>query len=198
MKILMVLTPHYQVGEIGRTTSFWLNEFATSYYIFKDEGADITVVWSADSSPTLGPISDSPELQSDALRRFKLDASAQQVLAQAGRLASVSTSNFDVVSCLSAHAQMRNQADEAVSTKLIEFKAYAGKTANADCHWTGLVRLAKVADVSPLLERKRIFGSTSSVKASVNFSDIEPFLVDNMPVKNGGVYSKGAGWKPYA
>ena len=198
MKILMVLTPHYQVGEIGRTTSFWLNEFATSYYIFKDEGADITVVWSADSSPTLGPISDAPELQSDVLRRFKLDASAQQVLAQAGRLASVSTSNFDVVSCLSTHAQMRNQVDEAVSTKLIEFKAYAGKMANADCYSTGLVRLAKVADVSPLLERKRIFGSTSSVKASVNFSDIEPFLVDNMPVKNGGVYSKGVGWQPYA
>lgn len=198
MKILMVLTPHYQVGEIGRTTSFWLNEFATSYYIFKDEGADITVVWSADSSPTIGPISDAPELQSDALRRFKLDASAQQVLAQAGRLASVSTSNFDAVSYLSAHAQMRNQVDEAVSTKLIEFKAYAGKMANADCHWTGLVRLAKVADVSPLLERKRIFGFTNSVKASVNFSDIEPFLIDNIPVNNGGMYSKGAGWQPYA
>ena len=197
MKILMVLTPHYQVGDVSKT-SFWFNEFAKSYYALKDEGADITVMWSADSSPTLGPISDAPELQTDAICRFKLDASAQQILAQAGRLASVSTSNFDAVSYLSAHAQMRNQADEAVSTKLIEFKAYAGKTANADCHWTGLVRLAKVADVSPLLERKRIFGSTSSVKASVNFSDIEPFLVDNMPVKNGGVYSKGAGWQPYA
>ena len=198
MKILMILTPHYQVGEIGRTASFWLNEFATSYYIFKDEGADITVVWSADSSPTLGPIRDAPDLQSDAICRFKLDASAQQVLGQAGRLESVSTSNFDAVSYLSAHAQMCNQADEAVFTKLIEFKAYAGKTANADCYSTGLVRLAKVADVSPLLERERIFGFTNSVKTSVNFSDIEPFLIDNIPVNNGGVYSKGAGWQPYA
>ena len=197
MQILMVLTPHYQVGDVSKT-SFWFNEFAKSYYALKDEGADITVVWSADSSPTLGPISDAPELQTDAICRFKLDASAQQVFAQAGGLASVSTSNFDVVSCLSAHAQMRNQADEAVSTKLIEFKAYAGKTANADCHWTGLVRLAKVADVSPLLERKRIFGFTNSVKASVNLSDIEPFLIDNIPVNNGGMYSKGAGWQPYA
>ena len=198
MKILIVFTPHYQVGEIGKTTSFWLNEFATSYYIFKDEGADITVVWSADSSPTLSPISDAPELQSDALRRFKLDTSAQQVLAQAGRLASVSTSNFDAVSYRSAYVQLRNQADGAVFSKLIEFKANAGKTANADCHWTGLVRLAKVADVSPLLERKRIFGFTNSVKASVNFSDIEPFLVDNMPVNNGGVFGKGAERQPYA
>ena len=198
MKILMVLTPPHHVGDVSKTTRFWFNEFATSYYISKDEGADITVVWLADCSPTLGSISDAPELQSDAIRRFKLDVSAQLVLAQAGRFSSVTMSNFDGVSYLRAHVQMRNQADEAVSPKLIKLKVIAGKTANADCHSTGLVRLARVANVPPLLRRKRVFGFTSSVQASVNFSDIEPFLVDNMPVKNGGVHSKGVGWQPYA
>ena len=32
---------------------------------------------------------------------------------------------------------------------------------------------------------------------SVQLTDIVPFLVEDMLVKNGGTYSKGADWKPY-
>jgi len=43
MKILMVLTSHDQLGDTGRPTGFWLEEFAAPYYVFKDAGAAITV-----------------------------------------------------------------------------------------------------------------------------------------------------------
>lgn len=38
MKILMVLTSHDQLGDTGKKTGFWLEEFAVPYYIFKDAG----------------------------------------------------------------------------------------------------------------------------------------------------------------
>ena len=38
MKILMVLTSHNQLGNTGRPTGFWLEEFAAPYFVFKDAG----------------------------------------------------------------------------------------------------------------------------------------------------------------
>jgi hypothetical protein len=34
MKILLILTSHDQLGNTGHKTGFWLEEFATPYYIF--------------------------------------------------------------------------------------------------------------------------------------------------------------------
>ena len=41
--ILMVLTSHDQLGDTGKKTGFWLEEFAAPYYVFKDAGAQITL-----------------------------------------------------------------------------------------------------------------------------------------------------------
>jgi putative intracellular protease/amidase len=43
MKILMVLTSHDKLGNTGRKTGFWLEEFAAPYFTFKDAGAEITL-----------------------------------------------------------------------------------------------------------------------------------------------------------
>ena len=37
MKILIVLTSHDQLGDIGKKTGFWLEEFAAPYYVLKAE-----------------------------------------------------------------------------------------------------------------------------------------------------------------
>ena len=43
MKILIALTSHDQLGDTGKKTGFWLEEFAAPYYVFKDAGATITL-----------------------------------------------------------------------------------------------------------------------------------------------------------
>ncbi len=43
MKILMVLTSHDRLGNTGKPTGFWLEEFAAPYYVFKDAGAEVTI-----------------------------------------------------------------------------------------------------------------------------------------------------------
>ncbi len=42
MKILMVLTSHDRLGNTGKPTGFWLEEFTAPYYTFRDAGADVT------------------------------------------------------------------------------------------------------------------------------------------------------------
>ncbi len=55
MKILMVLTSHDQLGDTGKKTGFWLEEFAAPYYVFKDAGAEITLASPAGGQPPLDP-----------------------------------------------------------------------------------------------------------------------------------------------
>jgi putative intracellular protease/amidase len=43
MKILMVLTSHDQLGNTGRKTGFWLEEFAAPYFVFRDAGSETTL-----------------------------------------------------------------------------------------------------------------------------------------------------------
>ena len=81
MKILFVLTSHDQLGDTGHKTGFWLEEFAAPYYVFKDAGAQITLVSPKGGQPPLDPKSDLPEFQTDLTARFKADPQAQAELA---------------------------------------------------------------------------------------------------------------------
>ena len=197
MKILMVLTSHDQLGDTGKKTGFWLEEFAAPYYVFKDAGADITVVSPKGGQPPLDPVSDAPDAQTDATRRFKSDAAAQAVLAHTGKLAAVSGKNFDAVFYPGGHGPLWDLAEDADSVKLIESMAEEGKTVAAVCHAPGVLRLANAADGSPLVKGKKVTGFTNTEEAAVNLTDIVPFLVEDMLVENGGLYSKGADWQPY-
>ncbi|MFQ6686589.1 type 1 glutamine amidotransferase domain-containing protein, partial [Bordetella pertussis] len=66
MKILMVLTSHDQLGDTGRKTGFWLEEFAAPYYVFVDAGARVTLASPAGGQPPLDPKSDEPDAQTEA------------------------------------------------------------------------------------------------------------------------------------
>ena len=43
MKILMVLTSHDVLGNTGRKTGFWLEDFAAPYFVFRDAGVELTL-----------------------------------------------------------------------------------------------------------------------------------------------------------
>ena len=95
MKILMVLTSHDQLGDTGKKTGFWLEEFAAPYYVFKDAGADITLATPKGGQPPLDPKSDAPDAQTDATRRFKADAESQRALASTVPLSGIRVEEYD-------------------------------------------------------------------------------------------------------
>ena len=85
MNILMVLTSHDQLGDTGKKTGFWLEEFAGPYYVLKDAGHDITLASPKGGQPPLDPKSDEDDAQTDATRRFKADKDSQAQLAATER-----------------------------------------------------------------------------------------------------------------
>jgi putative intracellular protease/amidase len=79
MKIIMVLTSHDQLGNTGRKTGFWLEEFAAPYFVFRDAGVDLTLASPKGGQPPLDPKSDLPENQTPPMARFKKDEAAQKL-----------------------------------------------------------------------------------------------------------------------
>ena len=195
--ILMVLTSHDQLGDTGKKTGFWLEEFAAPYYVFKDAGAQITLASPRGGQPPLDPKSDDANAQTDATRRFKADAEAQKQLASTVPLSSVKAEDFDAVFYPGGHGPLWDLAEDAQSIALIEKTFAAGKPLALVCHAPGVLRHTKAPDGSPLVQGKKVTGFTNSEEDAVQLTKIVPFLVEDMLKANGGVYSKGPDWAPY-
>src|SRR5512140_2605611 len=71
MRILIVLTSHDQLGDTGKKTGFWLEEFAAPYYVLKDAGAAITLASPKGGPPPLDPQSALPENLTKLTKRFQ-------------------------------------------------------------------------------------------------------------------------------
>ena len=97
MKVLMVLTYHDQLGDTGRKTGFWLEEFAAPYFVFRDAGMDLTLSSPKGGQPPIDPKSDLPENQTPAMARFKQDKQAQSALAHTLKLGDMNSDNFDAI-----------------------------------------------------------------------------------------------------
>jgi putative intracellular protease/amidase len=197
-KVLMVLTSHARLGNTGRKTGFWLEEFANPYYILKDAGLDVTLASPKGGQPPLDPKSDDPASETEATRRFKADKEAQSALANTVRLADVSPHDYDAIFYPGGHGPLWDLAEDRDSIKLIETVYAAGKPVAAVCHGPAAFRHAKAPNGSPLVRGKSVTGFSNTEEAAVELTDVVPFLVEEMLKQNGGDYSKAADWQAYA
>ncbi|EJM77828.1 MULTISPECIES: type 1 glutamine amidotransferase domain-containing protein [unclassified Pseudomonas] len=197
MKILMVLTSHDQLGNTGKKTGFWLEEFAAPYFAFKDAGAQLTLASPKGGQPPLDPKSDEPDAQTAATERFRKDSAAQSALASTALLGSVRAEDYDAVFYPGGHGPLWDLTEDKVSIALIEAFYKAGKPVALVCHAPGVLRHVKGADGQPLVKGKRVTGFTNSEEEAVQLTNVVPFLVEDMLQEKGGIYSKGDDWASY-
>jgi putative intracellular protease/amidase len=194
MKILMVLTSHDKLGNTGRKTGFWLEEFAAPYYTFKDAGAQIVIASPKGGQPPLDPKSNEPNFQTDRTRRFEADADAQARLATTARLDSVKAEDFDTVFYPGGHGPMWDLAEDENSIKLLESFLAAGKTFALVCHSSGALRHVKARDGKPLVAGKTVTGFTNGEEEEVGLTKVVPFLVEDELMRLGAAFSKVKNW----
>lgn len=197
MKVLMVLTSHDALGNTGKKTGFWLEEFAAPYYTFKDAGAEIVLASPKGGQPPLDPKSDLPDFQTELTHRFKADPEAQKALAHTVPLASVRADDFDTVFYPGGHGPLWDLAESDSSISLIETFERAGKPIGFVCHAPGVLRHVKAANGSPLIKGRRVTGFTNGEEAAVELTDVVPFLIEDEFKALGGRYEKGPDWHPY-
>ncbi len=176
MKVLIVLTSHGKLGDTGKKTGFWLEEFATPYYTLKDAGAMITLASPQGGQPPIDPKSNGIDAQTDSTRRFADDEEAQYKLAHTEKLS----------------------ASDKDSIALIEAFIAAGKPVATVCHAPAVLLNVKGADGEPLVNGKKVTGFSNDEEAAVGLIDVVPYLLQDQLVTMGGKYQKVDNWQPLA
>ena len=197
MKILMILTSHDELGDTGKKTGFWLEEFAAPYYVFKDAGADITLATPKGGQPPIDPSSDSPDAQTDDTHRFKGDAETQKHLATTLKLSDMTEVGFDAIFYPGGHGPLWDLAEDADSKRLIEAFSAADLPVGAVCHAPAVFRHTQGTDGKPLVSGRLVTGFTNTEEEAVGLTNVVPFLVEDMLKANGGNYEKGADWASF-
>lgn len=197
MKVLMVLTSHSELGNTGKKTGFWLEEFAAPYYIFKDAGAEVVLASPAGGQPPLDPKSDLAEFQTEQTHRFNADPVAQHALANTVTLDSVRQEDFDTVFYPGGHGPLWDLSESQTSISLIEAFERAGKPIGFVCHAPGVLRHVKAASGNPLIKGRQVTGFTNGEEADVELTDIVPFLIEDEFIALGAHYQKGPNWAPF-
>ncbi len=197
MNILMVLTSHDRLGDTGRKTGFWLEEFAAPYYVFQDAGAQVTLASPQGGQPPLDPKSSEPEAQTDATRRFDSDTQARQALASTKRLSDVDEADFDAVFFPGGHGPLWDLAEHKDSIALLEAFERAGKPMGLVCHGPAALRYVQAEDGASVIEGRSVTGFSNSEEAAVGLTDVVPFSIEDEFRRLGGIYEKGADWDSY-
>jgi len=198
MKVLIVLTSHDQLGDTGKKTGFWLEEFASPYYHLKDAGVQVTLASPRGGQPPLDPKSHEPDFQTDDTRRFDDDQAAQNELANTAKLAEMKVEDFDAVFYPGGHGPLWDLHNDNDSIALIEGFIASGKPVATVCHAPAVLLKAKDRNGDPLVKGKQVTGFSNSEEAAVELMDIVPYLVEDQLIAMGGVYQKVEDWNSLA
>lgn len=196
MKILMVLTSHDELGNTGRKTGFWLEEFAAPYYVFIDAHVQLTLASPKGGQPPIDPKSDLPENQTPAIKRFKQDKLAKHALSQTIKLADIVADDFDAVFYPGGHGPLWDLAESSDSINLIESFYNSKKPIALVCHAPGVLRHLTYKD-TPLVQGKRVTGFTNSEEEEVHLIKVVPFLVEDELKQLGGIFEKAPNWQSF-
>lgn len=198
MKILFVLTSHSDLGNTGKKTGFWIEEFAAPYYVLADAGAIITIASPLGGQPPVDPKSEAPDAQSPATLRFYKDLNAIDKVANSKKLSDVFIDNYDAVFYPGGHGPLWDLANDVHSIAIIEGFYSANKPIAFVCHAPAALVKVTVAEGEPLVKGKRLTSFSDTEEDAVGLTQIVPFLLENELKKLGAHYSKAANWSSYA
>ncbi len=198
MKILLVLTSHDRLGDTGRKTGFWLEEFTAPYYVLKDGGAEVVLASPKGGQPPLDPKSDGPDSQTESTERFANDVAARKQLASTKNLSDMSAEDFDGVFYPGGHGPMWDMPDNPVSIALLEAFVRAGKPVAAVCHAPAALVNVRDANGDYLVKGRKVTGFSNVEEDAVELSKVVPFMLEDKLKERGGIYSKGETWAAYA
>ena len=197
MKVLFVLTSHSELGNTGKKTGFWIEEFAAPYYVMEDAGVEITIASPKGGQPPIDPKSEAEDAQTAATKRFSEDKDLKETLANTVKLEEVNQADYDAVFYPGGHGPLWDLANDEKSIALIEDFYNNSKPVAFVCHAPGALIKVKNADGEPLVKGKTVTGFSNSEEDAVQLTDVVPFLLEDEIKKLGGSYSKGPDWGSY-
>jgi putative intracellular protease/amidase len=197
MKVLIVLTSHGELGNTGEKTGFWIEEFASPYYVLADAGAELTLASPKGGQPPVDPKSESADAQSSYTKRFYGDYDLIDKVAHTFKLSEINEADYDAVFYPGGHGPLWDLATDATSIALIENFYKNNKPVAFVCHAPAALLKVKAPDGEPLVKGKVVTGFSDTEEDAVKLSKVVPFLLEDELKKLGALYSKGDNWSSY-
>ncbi|MEO9256960.1 MAG: type 1 glutamine amidotransferase domain-containing protein [Crocinitomicaceae bacterium] len=197
MKILIVLTSHSDLGESGKKTGFWIEEFVTPYYVLADAGAIITLASPKGGQPPVDPMSEMADAQTPSTARFYKDNTLIDQVATTLKLSDININDYDAVFFPGGHGPLWDLANDKISIKLIEDFYNTQKPIAFVCHAPAALVKAKAENGEPLVKGKKVTGFSDTEEEVVGLTKVVPFLLEDELKKLGAHYSKGDDWSSY-
>lgn len=196
-KILFVVTSHSELGNTGKKTGLWIEEFAAPYYKLHDLGKEIVIASPKGGQTPIDPKSDLPENKTDATKRYYSDKETRERLSNTVKLSSVSESDFDAIFYPGGHGPMWDLSQDKDSAKLIEAFYFNGKPVALVCHAPAALKYPRSPDGRWLIEGKRVTAFTNTEEETAELTDVVPFLLEDMLKQRDARFIKGEDWKPF-
>ena len=197
MKILIVLTSHSELGKTGKKTGFWVEEFATPYYVLADAGAEITIASPKGGQPPVDPQSELADAQTPSTERFYKDNVLIDKVAHSFQLSAIQQEDFDAVFYPGGHGPLWDLAVDKDSIHLIEAFYNNQKPIAFVCHAPAALVNVKAKNGEPLIKGKELTSFSNTEEEAVQLTKVVPFLLEDELKKNGAVYSRGEDWASY-
>lgn len=194
MKVLIVLTSHNALGNTGEKTGFWIEEFATPYYVLADAGADITIASPKGGQPPVDPKSELADAQTPSTKRFYEDNTLIDKMAYSLKLSDIKQDNFDAVFYPGGHGPIWDLANDKDSIKLIEDFYNHQKPIAFVCHAPAALVNVKAKNGEPLIKGKELTSFSNTEEEAVKLTKVVPFLLEDELKKHGAIYTKGDDW----
>ena len=197
-KILFVLTSHDKLGNTGKPTGSWIEEFATPYYFFTDKGYEIVIATPKGGQAPIDPKSTDPAFQTEATKRYYNDKLAQNAMKNTVKITQVKAKNFKAVFYPGGHGPMWDLASDINSIKIIQDFYEQQKPLAFVCH--GTVALINVKDKKGkhLIQGKQVTGFCNSEENAVQLTQIVPFSLEDKLKSQGAKYVKANDWSSFA
>ena len=197
MKILIVLTSHSDLGNTGEKTGFWIEEFASPYYVLADAGVELTIASPKGGQPPVDPKSEAHDAQTVATKRFYLDYDLIDKVAHTVKLSEINEADYDAVFYPGGHGPLWDLATDEQSIALIENFYKHNKPIAFVCHAPAALVNVKAPNGEPLIKDKELTGFSNSEEEAVKLTKVVPFLLEDELKKLGGNYSSGPDWGVY-
>jgi len=197
MKVLFVLTSHSDLGNTGKKTGFWIEEFAAPYYVMSDASVQLTIASPKGGQPPIDPASETADAQTQATKRFDDDPDLKQKLAHSLKLSELNPADYDAVFYPGGHGPMWDLADDTNSIALIEDFYKNNKPVSFVCHAPAALIKVKAPNGDPLVKGKAVTGFSNIEEDAVQLTSIVPFSLEDELKKLGGKYSSGSHWESY-
>ena len=196
--VLIVLTSNGKLGETGKSTGFWADEFAAPYYAFKDAECDVTVVSIAGGEAPIDPGSLAERGENaETVERMLDDDDLMEALRSTDAIDRVDAVDFDAVFLPGGHGTMWDFPDsEALADRISRIWTCGGAVA-AVCHGpAGLVNV-RLGEGEALVDGKKLTAFTDSEEEAAGLTQAVPFLLETRLRERGAQFKAEADFQPH-